>query len=861
MAYTWVRFYTELAERLLPYKNDQAKLISFISEMNSKGIKTISLEETLADGNKTKIDQIDPFTFYANFNRGTTNENRISILSEIQKEFSVQSEVPTDFDGIPVVNNMASWYFTTTLKGKKSDDIDSLWLIAEQCLQGSPETINQHLFSKCLSIKGVGIAKLTMGLFWLNPEKFVSVDEKNIIYLKNKGLIIKEQECRSLKGYRKVVAMVKENFKNVSFPELSNDAWNYATSKAKESNNEINLNSLVKNGNEINRNIILYGPPGTGKTYNTVNKALEIILAPIDKNKSIMLKVNNKSDNYKVTELGKILSKDNNSFLERDIIRAAYQYFRDSKQIEFVTFHQSFSYEDFIEGIKPIPAGGEENETDEMIYRPVDGILKRICNRARKIKSETLDQKIDLRESTRRFFKMSLGGKYRGNIHEWCLSNNYLALGYGADKDLTELKSIDDWITYRDTFSSRFPDLVEKTRFHIQACYIFQHMKVGDIVFITKGNLIIDAIGVIEGGYEFIDKPEIAFYHLRKVRWLAKDLNASTDNFLSKNISMQTIYELTHSDLKLDYLENILSGKQEEELKNYVLIIDEINRGNIANIFGELITLIEPDKRDGMPEQLQAELPYSKESFSVPANLYILGTMNTADRSVEALDTALRRRFSFIEMPPKPELLEDLVAKILYNLYNRHSNIAWDDERWLKIEEDFKNLLYNPAEYDENKKKIDKIKNPKASDETLNWLVEDVIVFFKDNGIDFLDINKLLSIINKRIEKLLDKDHCIGHSYFLDLLKTDYPAIELKMIFQNKILPLLQEYFYGDPAKIGLILGSGFVEIVENSENEKIFADFEHDAIEDLSARKIYKLKDLSGIDATDFIDKLKALI
>lgn len=187
------------------------------------------------------------------------------------------------------------------------------------------------------------------------------------------------------------------------------------------------------------------------------------------------------------------------------------------------------------------------------------------------------------------------------------------------------------------------------------------------------------------------------------------------------------------------------------EGKNYVLIVDEINRGNVSQIFGELITLIEADKRLGKDEALEVSLPYSKEKFGVPPNLYIIGTMNTADRSVEALDTALRRRFSFTEMPPRYDL---------------------------------SGLDYEFA------------------------------------GVKGFEI---LRKINRRIEKLLDRDHLIGHSYFL-LNEEEKLNPEPKLLdsFYRNIIPLLQEYFFGDYAKIGAVLGNGFV----YTENENDQADF-----------------------------------
>ena len=166
----------------------------------------------------------------------------------------------------------------------------------------------------------------------------------------------------------------------------------------------------------------------------------------------------------------------------------------------------------------------------------------------------------------------------------------------------------------------------------------------------------------------------------------------------------------------------------------YVFIIDEINRGNISKIFGELITLIETSKR-GL---LSAKLPYSGDDFTVPANVYIIGTMNTADRSISLMDTALRRRFSFIEMLPDEELLQ-------------------------------RNNL----------------------------------------NVDLVDVSKMLRTINKRIECLFDREHTIGHAFFMEL-KENRTISKLSEIFKKSVIPLLQEYFYEDYNKIMLVLGDNY---------------------------------------------------
>ncbi|MCT7501807.1 AAA family ATPase [Aliarcobacter cryaerophilus] len=408
-------------------------------------------------------------------------------------------------------------------------------------------------------------------------------------------------------------------------------------------------------------NQILYGSPGTGKTYNTINKALEII----------------DSDFYQQNKYN------------REALKEKFEEYKKSGQIEFITFHQSFSYEEFVEGIKAKSTdNGLEYKIESGIFKKLSKVAKENFENSKKtnlelLKEKTLKQKIeiflnDALENGSEFVKTK-GGKFR----------------------IIELSQDEITIFTED---SNYSD--KKLSIPIDEFY-----------------------KILESNLE-----------LKTSRQMAKDV------FGINNQRQRDTYYFAMSkkfyETKIESIENI---QNEEPLKNYILIIDEINRGNISKIFGELITLIEPSKRIGADEEIRLKLPYSQDLFGVPSNLYIIGTMNTADRSIALMDTALRRRFHFEEMMPNSSLLENLV-------------------------------------------------------------------------IDGIKIDNLLETINKRVEYLYDRDHTIGHAYFMSLenleTKEDKKA-ELENIFRNKIIPLLQEYFYDDWEKVRLVLGDCFVEKIE----------------------------------------------
>jgi hypothetical protein len=378
-----------------------------------------------------------------------------------------------------------------------------------------------------------------------------------------------------------------------------------------ESLDEENENIRENGDSKMSReplNLILYGPPGTGKTYNTINKALEII-------------------DGKVPE-------------PRSEAQKRFNNLKEDGQIEFITFHQSYSYEDFVEGIKP------DIECESLKFIKKDGIFKKICEKAKA--KRTLSYDFD--ENKIEFHKMSLGDTLadEDDIYEYCMKEGFISTGYGGDLDYSD---VEDDADIRRVYFEKYPNW---TSFGATAITRFKNkISKGDIVVISKGNRSIRAIGKVVGDYVYNRESPINFNHFRKVEWLYKDGEISVKKILKdKWLSQQSIYTFYNRDINIDGLKELLTGEEQE--KSYVLIIDEINRGNISRIFGELITLIEEDKRDG---NMTVKLPYSQSDFTVPSNLFIIGTMNTADRSIALLDIALRRRFSFLRFDPDSSLV------------------------------------------------------------------------------------------------------------------------------------------------------------------------------------------------------------
>jgi 5-methylcytosine-specific restriction protein B len=460
-------------------------------------------------------------------------------------------------------------------------------------------------------------------------------------------------------------------------------------------------------------NLILYGPPGTGKTYRTAYEAAALC---------------DGRTNFPDTAEGR------KALLQR------YRELETEKRIAFVTFHQNYDYESFVEGLRP--------ETDEsegasagfrLEARP--GIFREICALADQARTRIVPAAgapgYDL--TGRRFWKMGQGAiGSEDEVYDAAIADRHITLGWGGKIDWSPA-CFSKFETIKAEWLEQNPD--DRTPSNWNQTWLFRsEMKIGDIVIVPYGNTAFRAVAEVTGDYRY--EPEGYYAHQRNVRWLLT-LNEPLplDTIVDGNFTQRTLYSLPTKRVNLPALSRLIVGEQTAEPTEsvdgrpdqFVLIIDEINRANISKVFGELITLIETDKRLGMDNALTLTLPYSKKrDFGVPANLQIIGTMNTADRSIALLDTALRRRFTFREIAPQPGLL---------------------------------------------------------------------------GVVDGIDLKAVLETINDRIEYLIDREHRIGHAFFMGCASS--AAISLAM--RDKVIPLLQEYFFDDWSRIHSVVGGGFI--------------------------------------------------
>lgn len=809
--YSWIPVFKNVCNWIADYENKQQVLVQILREIGvDKG-----LEDELSDGDREPLKVIDPFTFFATFMKYGVVK-RTELFAALLKRAGLPISAPSDFNGVPNAQPLKVWLFPYE-KERDADMLPNLWALFHQMRAGK---VNGELFNKILTIPHTGFAKLTECLFYLSPEKYFPVDAQTKQWLKKKGRELPKENWQSYqellswlestqsKPYyeisyeawyinqnnsfssviadeylsnrfpdtrsstthliayktdakrelafdpgnppekKKIKIFVDEQPANPDFarfiayesnksrnhhmpshaPTLAqgNAAWAveisnieqlitlcdwYATLPENERPAMENKEQSVKNYSSLNQ--ILFGPPGTGKTYSTLERA--VLLAEPDWYSDLQ------SENLSAEQC-------------RQKVKNKYEMLCADKRIAFTTFHQSFSYEDFIEGIRAEVA--EENQGIK--YKIEKGVFKEIADRASKAvaaKETGLSQAPDI-------WKISIGRAYEKEMRDRYINAGEARIGWNKTGDLTQTfeQKTQEQQDYWNSLSNP----------NHNALNAFSHdVKVGDVLLCLKNVETVQAVGIVTSDYSFDEGSEESdeYAHVRKVNWVLKDIEL---NILALNGStkmvQQTLYPLYRiswhaliAELDKQHIPMPASfheASNVRERQNYILIIDEVNRGNISRIFGELITLLEPDKRQGGSDERTVTLPYSKELFTVPDNLYVIGTMNTADKSLAQLDLALRRRFDFVELMPQPDLLSDI-------------------------------------------------------------------------SVFGVNLGELLTVMNQRIEVLLDRDHTLGHAYFWPLKNAKSEDEKSKLtaeIFAKRIIPLLQEYFFADWERIGWVL-------------------------------------------------------
>lgn len=816
--YDWVDFYKEFSHLLLAYKSSRQELIDKVKSIYSDiGINLPTLEKD------NQIVDIDPFTVFGLFNKSSMKEsNRVKIISAVAEKFGVRTDIPTSFDSIPVLNNQnATFYYFVGDRAKH--DIDELWDLFESALKyaDNPSGENREVLSKhfdlAINKKGNGNSKITMGLYWIAPNSFLNLDQRNTWYIYESGKIPAavvsslpaiENKIKS-KKYFDIVEKLRSFLSSsesslTDFKELSFEAWRYSEIVNQEKKTE-----KIKASNAAFL-----------KWFKPVIQALRDLggsATPQDTRNRII-------ENEHLTEevLNETRGKSNVNKFENE-----------------VAFARNY-----------LVYGGYVDNSTHGIWKLTDEGWK--VDMTEILASEIFKKGV---KATRDDKGAGLADEDVDTVHYWIYSpgdgaikwedfyqQNIMGIGWSEIGDLTQYASKDD-------MKAAMKEKIDPSRPYKNAAHAtwqFVHdLKPGDIVFVKKGMHQLVGRGVVTSDYFFDSSIDVEYSNLRKMNWtdncleqpkdhpgqavmktltditsytdyveklcalFDKDEDADDDEtpevsyplydidkFLDevymdedsyntlvglvrtkKNVILQGAPGVgkTYAAKRLAYsmmgvkdqervmmiqfhqsysYEDFVEGfrpsssgdgfeikkgsfynfckKAADDLEHeYFFIIDEINRGNLSKIFGELFMLIENDKRGNA-----LQLLYSDEKFFVPKNVYIIGMMNTADRSLAMLDYALRRRFAFYEMRPG-----------------------------------FKSEGFIEYRIGLNNEKFDNLIN----------CVENL------NGVITAD-------------ESLGEGFCIGHSYFCELDEITHSV--LSNIVEYELIPLLKEYWFDEPLKI-----------------------------------------------------------
>jgi 5-methylcytosine-specific restriction protein B len=853
--HTWIPIHKEAAQRLLDFRSRQPELIAIMQTMHDAGLPASSVSDKDAQGQSVPLEVMDPFTFLGNFNRGQSDKKRQLLWQILKDAWNLQAHIPQDFTGIPVLNNMSSWFFGYQ-GNRKEDDIDSIWDMFEQALSGGVKDLSEPLFDRCLDVHKTGIGTLTMGLYWIKPEEYAACDRRNISQAKLKGINTIPKDANSYKIW--VEALRSNGVSN--FAEFSSDAYDSTngdtTPISPQETTYLDLASPFDKMFEKSTSI--------DNLLDLFKKDIEIINEICGPNKQLYVLNLVQQGNSFTLNCGnwKILRYWSNGkltvMLPTNIIEAS----GAKKKFDFGTAPDEQNYATAIYDQSVI-----SNPPTTLFWQAHREHLKIVAEKFSHWKSATsinyhnplLDTLITQPDQREKILREGIADQPDRNIwiyapgkdaHLWshCKEQQVMTIGWNDTGDLSQIESLEELKTTGNHTPKAY-----------RMIYDFANaIQPGDIIIAKQGMKNLIGLGVVTGYYEYNSQSD-PHHHILPCKWLqSKEVTLPlTVNLAQKTLTritnqhslleiIETEYNLnideedmgdikpidddteeekiyseftkedalkdlfmpenqldlimrqlhrkkniilqgppgvgkTYVAKRLAYLqqkstrkdsietvqfhqsysyEDFIQGMRPKQdggfevtdgifhrfarkaglnpKNDYFLIIDEINRGNMSKIFGELMMLIEADKRGSEHE---VKLTYSAEDsppFYVPKNLYIIGTMNTADRSLSVVDFALRRRFAFIRLEPG---------------------------------------YHTPAFSDYL---------------TRNGISPELTKHIQDS----------VKVVNKKIgepDTDLGADYLLGHSFFTPDKNTENEIEWFKEVVECEIEPLLQEYFIDMP--------------------------------------------------------------
>lgn len=609
--FQWTNFYMELATALLEYKNNRSELIGKLKTIFSDAGMNFPFKEK----GKETYEDICPFTIFGSFNKGITNTNRIALLEQFAKQFSIKSAVPTEFDGIPVVMNLSAWFFA--YKGNRGEhDIDNLWELLEKAIAYSDETSAENKNAFIAAYDTVTNQKMikwniTMGLYWVRPFTFINLDSTNRAFITdvdnmphyfttifsdiNKGLPDGTSYlfmCEQAKN-----ALNQKEYEYHSFPELSYCAWKSSQAEKPEEPPTKTVDSNVKE-----TDYWIYSPGDNACMWDEFFKN-GIMGIGWDE----------------VTNLKDFASKEEIKEFMKKVYDASYSYKNNA--------HCLWQF-------------ANEIKVGDVVF--VKKGMHKIIGRGVVTSDYIYDSSRDTYKHIRKV--------------DWQNNGEWEHPGQAVMKTLTNISAYPDYVQkLLDLFAEDTQEEVSEQKEIKYPPYskddFLNEVYMDEDTYNTLTELLEAKYNVILQGAPGVGKT-----------FAAKRLAYSIMG--QKDTSRVAMVQFHQSYSYEDFIQGYRPSKEGFELENgafykfckeaeednerpYFFIIDEINRGNLSKILGELMMLIEKDKRGE-----KIKLLYSNEWFTVPQNVRIIGMMNTADRSLALMDYALRRRFAFFDFAP-----------------------------------------------------------------------------------------------------------------------------------------------------------------------------------------------------------------